>query len=103
MPLCGLPANSLKSREPEFVDFFEGRFELLPIVIILGKGQHILASLFGQFGGQNQEVGSDSIQRGTEIFLGQAEPFEPMDQIVSQKQHLKKGHVGHPVFRGDFA
>ena len=26
-----------------------------------------------------------------------------MNQIVSQKQHLKEGHVGHPVFRWDFA
>jgi hypothetical protein len=103
MSVCELLANSQKLWEPEFVDFLQSGFELLPIVIILWKGQDIFAPFFGQLGRQDQEIGSDSIQCGVEILSGKTQPFEPMDDIVSQQEHLKKGHIGHPVFRGDLA
>lgn len=72
-------------------------------MIILGKSQDILTPLFGQFGRQDQEVGSDGLQGGVEIFFGKTQSFEPMDQVVREQQELEKGHVGHPVFRGDLA
>ncbi len=75
----------------------------MPVVIILGEGQDVLASLLRQLGRQDQEICSDSIQGGVEIFFGKTESFEPMNNIVSQEKNLKEGHIGNPVLRGDLA
>ena len=86
MEVYGLLANSRKLRQPEFVDLFQGSLELLPVVIILGKSQDVLASLLRQLGRQDQEICSDSIQGGVEIFFGKTESFEPMNNVVSQRR-----------------
>ena len=66
MPFWGLLANSQKLRQPEFVDLFQSSLELLPVVIILGKSQDVLASLLRQLGRQDQEICPNGIQGGVE-------------------------------------
>jgi len=61
MSVCEVLANSQKLWQPEFVYFLQSSSRLLSIVIILGEGQDVLASLLRQLGRQDQEIGSDSI------------------------------------------
>lgn len=71
-------------------------------MIIFGKGQNILNTMFGQLGWQNQKVGTNRIQSGVEIFFGQTKSFEPMNNIGREQKQLEKGNVGCPSIGGNF-
>ena len=38
---------------------------------------------------------------GDYVLRGKTQPLEPMDNVVSQPQHLKKGRIGDSVLGGD--
>jgi len=73
------------------------------VLIVLRKQEQILTAPFRQFARQDQEICANGIQRGVEILFGQAEPFEPMHQVVSEQQELKEGYIRHPIVGRDFA
>ncbi len=88
--------------QAQFFDSTCGRQEALPVLIIAGQLQHVATAMLGQFGWQHQELLPNRLDGGLPIFLGQAQTFEPMDQIISQQQQLQKRDVGQPFVRGDF-
>jgi len=88
--------------KPESFDLLERGFELRSIMIVVGQNQDVAVPPPGELGWQDEEVRANRIQGGVEILFGEAEPFEPMHQIVSEEQDLKERHIGHPVVGGDF-
>ena len=87
--------------QAQFLNFVGGLLELLAIVIIFGEGQNILNSMFGQLGRQNQKIGANDIQGGSQIFFGQTKSFEPVNNIGRKQKQLKEGDVGSPGMSRD--
>ncbi len=88
--------------QTQFLDFLQGLLEFFALMKIFRQKQNILTAVPGQFGRQKQEVGTNRIQRGPEIFSGQTKPFEPMDNIGREQKQLKEGDVGLPGIAGNF-
>src|ERR1035438_8836791 len=76
--------------------------ENLAVLIVFGKLQHIPTSVLGQFSRQHQELLANGIDGSRRIILRQAQPFEPMHQIVGQQEQLQERHIGHPTLGGNF-
>ena len=88
--------------QAQFLNFVGSLLELLAIMVIFGKGQNILNSMFGQLGRQNQKVGADRIQRGAQIFFGQTKSFEPVNNIGREQKQLEECDVGTPSMSRNF-
>jgi len=98
-----LLAKTKIPRQAQFLNFAQSLLELFAIMIILGKKQNILMAAIGQFCRQDQEVRANRIQSSHPVIFGQAQPFEPMDNVGGKQEQLKEGHIGFPGFAGYFA
>ena len=72
------------------------------VMVIPRKLQNIAAPMLGQLCRQHQKLVADRFDGCCEILPGQTEALKPMDHIVSKQQQLQKGHVCHPLLRGNF-
>ena len=72
------------------------------VVVITRQLQHVATRPAGEFPGQHEKIAPDRFDRGSPIFLRQAEPLEPMHQVVGEQEHLKERHIGRPLLGGDF-
>lgn len=71
-------------------------------MVIVRELDDVLLVLANESGRQYQEIGTNGIQGGRPIFGGQAEPFEPMNEIGCQQQDLEERHIGRPGVGGNF-
>jgi len=90
-------------RQTQFLNPAQSLLEFLAIMVIFGKEQNILAAMFGQFGWQNQEIGTNRVQGSGQVIFGQAQPFEPVDYIGREQKQLEERHIGFPGVAGNFA
>ena len=88
--------------QTQLLDFAQGLFEFFALGIIFGKDQYLLMTAIGQLGRQNQEVGTNRIQGGGEIFFGQTKSLEPVNNIGREQKQLEEGDVGTPGMGRDF-
>ncbi len=56
-----------------------------------------------QLGGHQQDTMAQGLQRGVLKVQGQAEPLEPIDEVVGEQEKMKVGLVGEEVASGDAA
>ena len=88
--------------QTQFRNFAQSLLELFSLMKIFGQKQNILTAMFGQLGWQKQKIGTDRIERSSQIFFGQTQSFEPMHDVGGEEEQLKEGHVGFPGIAGDF-
>jgi len=72
-------------------------------MVIVRKSDDIFSFCAHQFGWQHQEIGAYGIQGLIKPLLGEAEPFEPVNDIGRKQENLKEGHIGGPAVGWDFA
>lgn len=103
MSIEKLLAKTKIPRQTQFLNPVQSLLELFAVMVISGKKQNILMSAIGQFGRQDQEVRTDRIQGSHQVFSGQTQPFEPVDNICGEQEQLEERHIGFPGFAGDLA
>src|SRR5581483_782100 len=73
-------------RESEFFDSGGCGEELRLMVVWFGENQDIFSTSIDQESRQAEELMTQSLHRGSEFLLWQAESFEPVHEVVSQEQ-----------------
>ena len=56
-------------------------------MIVVGQNQDVAVASPGELAWQHEEVRANGVQCGVEVHQGQAEPFEPVHQIVGEEQN----------------
>ncbi len=87
----------------ELVYSFEGLIKEFLMGIPLRQLELISSSGVDQASRQGKQISAQSMQGGRVPFLRQAQPFEPVDQIVSQQNQMKMDLIGQKTVGGNVA
>jgi hypothetical protein len=96
-------AKTKISGQAQLFYFLQRSQKLLLVMVVVRKFDNIFLVLAYQPGGQHQEVGTNGIERGSEILRRQTKSFEPMNDVGGKEQDLKESNVGRPCLCGDLA